>query len=174
MKKKNYPLGYKMVLFLALQCFMGHMVFAAVPQTSESQREDVRDSFLEALVQENQKRQERQEAISASLKESNVIGVVVKKDDGSVCQVSKEENPESYVPSFMNVGDSLEDFGLSACGEEELAILAQAAQVAAVENGPSQAKVAGGPLLPLVGVAAVAGCSVGVLKSAVFNSKTKR
>ena len=95
MKKKKLSVRiHKVVLFLAFPCFMGHVVFAAVPQTSESQREDVRDSFLEALVQENQKRQERQEAISASLKESNVIGVVVEKDDGSVCQVHKEGNPE--------------------------------------------------------------------------------
>ena len=170
MKKKNYPLGYKMVLFLAFSCFMGNMAFATVPQTSESQREAVRDSFLEALVQENQKKQEQQEAISASLKERNVIGVVVEKEDGSLCQISKEENPESYVPSFMNVGDSLEDFGLSACGEEELATLEHTAQVAAIEGGPSQAKVAA--VMPaLIGIGAAVGCGYGVYKSAFIDDK---
>ena len=150
MKKKNYPFGYKVVLFLAFQLSVlyGTYGVATVPSALESETQELSDGIFQALVKESEKRQERQEDVSTILNENNVIGVVFEKDDGSFCQISEQENPEDYIPSFMSVSDSLEDFGLSKCGEEELAALAQTAQVAAVDGGPSQAKVA---MLPAVG-----------------------
>ena len=142
MKKKTYLLGHKVCVLLTLPCFLGHMAFATVPSTSESQREAMSDSVFEALVKGIEEKQKRQEAVSAILNENKVVGVVFKKDDGSVCQVSGQENLGSYIPRFMSAGDSLEDFGLPECGEEELAVLEQTAPVAAVEDGPSQANVA--------------------------------
>ena len=150
MKKKNYPLGYKVMLFLVFPYFMGSMAFAAVSPALEPETQELSDHVLRTLVQETQKSQEKKEAISAFLKENNVVGVVLEKDDGSSCQVSKQENPEDYIPSFMSTGDSLEDFGLPACGEEELAVIEHTAQVAAVEGGPSQAKTAAGAVFQAI------------------------
>ena len=164
MKKKNYPLGYKVMLFLAFPYFMGSMAFATVSPALEPETQELSDHVLKTLVQETQKSQEKKEAISAFLKENNVVGVVLKKDDGSSCQVSKEENPEDYIPSFMSAGDSLEDLGLPACGEDELAVIEHTAQVAAVEGGPSQAKTAAFVIASYVagGVAGGAlGCAAG-------------
>ena len=148
MKKRHYPLGYKVVLFLAFQCFMGPASLAVTSSTSEDKTKEISDRVFKTLVQKSQERQERQEAVSTILKENHVIGVVFEKDDGSFCQVSKQENLEDYIPRFVNIGDSLEDFDLPDCGEKELATLAQIAQVAAVYDGPSQARVA---LMPMMG-----------------------
>ena len=73
----------------------------------------------------------------------------------------------------MNVGDSLEDFGLSACGEEELATLEHTAQVAAVEGGPSQAKVAAAVVPVLIGLGAGVSCTYGLYKSAFVDDTPK-
>ena len=167
MKKTHYPLGYKMVLFLAFQYFLlGHISFAVASSTSEDKAKEMSDRVFKILVEETQEKQERQGAVSTILKENNVIGVVFEKDDGSFCQVSKQETPEDYIPSFMKTGDSLEDFGLSECGEEELATLEETAQVAAVDGGPSQAKVALAPatiaMIKWYGVEAIVGCGLGV------------
>ena len=171
MKKRHYPVGYKMVLFFALPYFLlGQASFAAASSTSEDKTKEMSDRVFETLVKETQETQERQEAVSSILNEKKVVAVVVKKDDGSVCQVSKEESPESYVPSFMNVGDSFKDFGLSACGSEELATLRASAQVAAIEDGPSQAKVAA--IVPvLTGIGAVVGCGYGFYRSAFIRTE---
>ena len=152
------------------------MAFATVPSTSESQREAMSDVVFEALVKGSEEKQKRQEAVSAILNENKVVGVVVEKEDGSICQVSEQENPGSYIPSFMKAEDSLEDFGFPECGEEELAQLESAVQVVSVDDGPSQARVAALPVVPASYVLAGAGlgsCGLGVYES-FFGNREER
>ena len=118
MKKKHYLLGYKVMLFCLTYFFMGQASFAAV----YSAEVDIKDGNFLALK-------------TLTFKRNPVIGIFFEKDDGTLCQVSEQENPEDYIPSFLKVGDSFEDFGLPECGEEELATLVQLAQVAAIDSG---------------------------------------
>ena len=60
----------------------------------------------------------------------------------------------------MGAGDSLKSFDLQECGEEELATLESTAQVAAVDDGPSQARVAGFGVAVFLGANAIS-CAVG-------------
>ena len=70
----------------------------------------------------------------------------------------------------MKTGDSLEDFGLSECREEELAALAQTAQVVAVEGGPSQAKTAVHAIVSITNLS-LGGVEGGILASCTFGDK---